>query len=107
MLFPKKRLEGFVYAKERKREKLINVLFICINSIFVVWLYGKESNAASSGPKDIKNIKVGVSVGHTQEERWQREIDMFRAYAKEHGFELLVQSAENNAQNKFPNAKIL
>ncbi|MBR0597102.1 sugar ABC transporter substrate-binding protein [Sinanaerobacter chloroacetimidivorans] len=50
--------------------------------------------------KDIKDIKIGVSVGHTQEERWQREIDMFKAYADEHGFELLVQSAENNAQKQ-------
>lgn len=50
--------------------------------------------------KDIKDIKIGVSVGHTQEERWQREIDMFQAYAKEKGFELLVQSAENNAQKQ-------
>ena len=53
-----------------------------------------------SGAKDIKDIKVGVSVGTTQEERWQREIDMFKAYADDKGFELMVQSAENNAQKQ-------
>ncbi len=50
--------------------------------------------------KDISEIKIGVSVGTTQEERWQREIDMFNAYAEEHGFELLIQSAEKNAQKQ-------
>ncbi|ADK79885.1 sugar ABC transporter substrate-binding protein [Sediminispirochaeta smaragdinae] len=87
----------------QKRGNGKNLLMFCSFVLTVFLLFGcteKESNAASSGPKDIKNIKVGVSVGHTQEERWQREIDMFRAYAKEHGFELLVQSAENNAQKQ-------
>jgi D-xylose transport system substrate-binding protein len=59
-----------------------------------------SSNGEETGKKDIKDIKIGVSVGHTQEERWQREIDMFQAYADEKGFELLVQSAENNAQKQ-------
>jgi D-xylose transport system substrate-binding protein len=61
---------------------------------------GSQSSPRNSGPKDIKSIRVGVSVGHTQEERWQREIDMFRQYANEKGFELIVQSAENNAQRQ-------
>ena len=62
----------------------------------------EESTAEEStaGAKDIKDIKVGVSVGTTQEERWQREIDMFESYAKEHGFEIMVQSAENDAQKQ-------
>ena len=59
-----------------------------------------DQQPAAGAAKDIKDIKVGVSVGHTQEERWQREIDMFKAYADEHGFELLVQSAENSAQKQ-------
>jgi D-xylose transport system substrate-binding protein len=58
------------------------------------------ASAKSSGPKDIKDIKVGLSIGHTQEERWQREVDMFRQYANGKGFELLVQSAENNVQRQ-------
>lgn len=59
-----------------------------------------EDNTESEGSKDIKDIKVGVSVGHTQEERWQREIGLFEDYAAEKGFELLVQSADNSAQKQ-------
>jgi D-xylose transport system substrate-binding protein len=66
-----------------------------------VWAAGgAQGQSGTAGPKDIKDIKVGVSIGHTQEERWQREIEMFRQYAREKGFELIVQSAENNAQRQ-------
>ncbi len=53
-----------------------------------------------AGEKNLRDIKVGVSVGHTQEERWQREIEMFQNYADTHGFTLMVQSAENNSDNQ-------
>lgn len=35
-----------------------------------------------------------------QEERWQREVEMARAYAEEHGLELIVQSAESDANKQ-------
>ena len=60
----------------------------------------EAADAVTAEKKDIKDIKVGVSVGTTQEERWQREISMFEEYAKKHGFEILVQSAENDAQKQ-------
>jgi len=50
--------------------------------------------------KDIADIKIGVSIGHTQEERWQREVEMFEEYADEKGFELVVQSAENSVDKQ-------
>jgi len=58
--------------------------------------------AAESGgeTKDISDITVGVSIGHTQEERWQREMEMFQAYADEKGFELLIQSAEGSTEKQ-------
>ena len=59
-----------------------------------------EPESDDQAAKDIKDIKIGVSVGTTTEERWQREIGMFEAYAEENGFELMVQSAENNAQKQ-------
>lgn len=60
-----------------------------------------DSGSSDTGKvKDIKDIKVGISIGHTQEERWQREIEMFQEYADEHGFEIMVQSAENDAQKQ-------
>jgi D-xylose transport system substrate-binding protein len=61
---------------------------------------GAQRTTGTTGQKDIKDIRIGVSIGHTQEERWQREIDMFREYAAQNGFELIVQSAENNAQRQ-------
>ncbi|MCL2864072.1 MAG: substrate-binding domain-containing protein [Lachnospiraceae bacterium] len=57
--------------------------------------------------RDISDIRIGVSIGHTQEERWQREIEMFRAFADEYGFELLVQSAENDVQNQIAQSENL
>jgi D-xylose transport system substrate-binding protein len=78
------------------------VLLLGISS--AVWAAGGSqggaTGGAAAGPKDIKDIRVGLSIGHTQEERWQREIEMFRQYARDKGFELIVQSAENNAQRQ-------
>jgi D-xylose transport system substrate-binding protein len=47
-----------------------------------------------------KEIVIGISVGTLKQERWQREIDMFEAYAKEHGFTVKVQSAEDDPQKQ-------
>ena len=55
-----------------------------------------DSGSSGGGAKDIKDIVVGVSIGTTTEERWNREIEMFRAYAEAQGFELLVQDAGND-----------
>ena len=89
----------------RKISKLL-VLFLSL--IMIVALVGcggggatePQTDDQTAVKKDIKDIKVGVSVGTTQEERWQREIDMFKAYATDKGFELNVQSAEGNAQKQ-------
>ncbi len=43
------------------------------------------------------NIKIGISIGTLKQERWQREIEMFKAYAKTRGVQLLIQSAEDDA----------
>lgn len=55
-----------------------------------------DTGSSSAETKDIKDIVVGVSIGTTTEERWNREIEMFRNYASEKGFELLVQDAGND-----------
>jgi D-xylose transport system substrate-binding protein len=77
-----------------KQSKLI----ACFGLTFLMVLAGCSKKADTV--KGIKDIRIGVSVGSIQEERWQREIQMFRDYAKEKGFELLVQSAEGNAQKQ-------
>lgn len=58
------------------------------------------ADTATPVKKDLSEIHVGVSIGHTQEERWQREVEMFENYAKEKGFKLSVQSAENSPQKQ-------
>jgi D-xylose transport system substrate-binding protein len=55
-----------------------------------------SAETPAEGGKDISQIKIGVSVGTLKQERWQREIDMFKAYADEKGFTLNVQSAEDD-----------
>lgn len=58
------------------------------------------SNAPAGETKDIKDIVVGLSVGNTTEERWNREIQMFEEYAKEKGFTLNTQIANNDANKQ-------
>jgi D-xylose transport system substrate-binding protein len=57
---------------------------------------GDADTSGGSETKDIKDIVVGVSIGTTTEERWNREIEMFRQYAADKGFDLLVQDAGND-----------
>ena len=89
-----------------KFSKVTALLLVMLMVLVAFAGCGSSDQAASPGSdegkqaKDIKDIVVGVSVGHTQEERWQREIEMFEKYADDKGFTLLVQSAENNAQKQ-------
>ncbi len=58
------------------------------------------SGTTSTAQKDVKDIKVGLSIGNTTEERWNRELEMFQAYADEKGFELAIQIAQNDANKQ-------
>ena len=59
-----------------------------------------ESSTSEMTTDELKDIVIGVSVGTTKQERWQREIEMFKAYGQEYGFEVIVQSAEDEAQKQ-------
>lgn len=61
---------------------------------------GATASEDAGGAKDIKDIVVGLSVGNTTEERWNREIKMFEDYAKEKGFTLNKQIANNDANKQ-------
>lgn len=63
---------------------------------------GNEPDSSASGgeTKDIKDIVVGLSVGNTTEERWNREIQMFEDYASDKGFTLNTQIANNDANKQ-------
>ncbi len=56
---------------------------------------GQQEEAADDG-----TTKIGISIGTLKQERWQREIDMFKEYGDAHGIEILVQSAEDDAQKQ-------
>src|SRR5699024_8132242 len=59
-----------------------------------------DGTEASKETKYIKDIVVGLSIGNTTEERWNREIEMFQEYADEKGFTLNVQNANNDANKQ-------
>lgn len=59
-----------------------------------------ESGSSETGGSETKDITIGISVGTTKQERWQREIEMFKAYGEENGIEVIVQSAEDEAQKQ-------
>lgn len=59
-----------------------------------------SGSAAGTATKDIKDIVVGLSIGHTTEERWQREIEMFQSFADEKGFKMDIQIAQNSPEKQ-------
>jgi len=63
-----------------------------------------SGNGGGGEAKDVKDIVVGLSIGNTTEERWNRELKMFEEYAKDKGFKLNTQVANNDA-NRFPSVK--
>lgn len=56
--------------------------------------------AETKAAPEAKKISIGVSIGTLKQERWQREVDMFKAYAEKNGVDLKVQSAEDDAQKQ-------
>lgn len=89
-------------------KKILSVLLVSLMVISTVGCgSGKsETKSASSteeqtaDQKDISEVVVGLSIGHTTEERWQREIDMFQSYADEKGFKLEVQIAQGSTEKQ-------
>ncbi len=61
---------------------------------------GASGQAEVQRPTDIKDVVVGLSIGTTAEERWQREIEMFETYAEEHGFTLLTRNGEESVETQ-------
>lgn len=57
-----------------------------------------SASTDSGSTKD--KVVVGFSVGTMKQERWQREVEMAQKYADEHGFELIVQSSEEDANKQ-------
>lgn len=56
---------------------------------------------------DSSRIKIGFSMGTLQEERWQRDRDIFVAKAKELGADVIVQNANNDNDEQMNQVKYL
>ncbi|NDL67501.1 sugar ABC transporter substrate-binding protein [Anaerotalea alkaliphila] len=69
-----------------------------------------EGNGTTSGETAAggeEKVVIGISLGTSKEERWQREIKMFQDYAVEKGVEVVIQSAEDEAQKQMSQAENL
>lgn len=93
------------------------ILGLLIVSMMVVALFAgcvgdndEAKDAADSGASDASadtsdeaaddSMVIGLSVGTVTDERWQRDINYFNDKAEEFGFELVVQSADNDSQKQ-------
>ena len=54
---------------------------------------GTAAAAKAGGNSD---ISIGVSLGTLREERWAREADMFQKFADENGYDISIQSANDD-----------
>ncbi len=61
--------------------------------------------AAETTAAAAEKVTIGVSVGTLAQERWQREIEMFKEYAAANNIELIVQSAEDDPQKQISQAE--
>lgn len=70
--------------------------------VFFVVLVVFSMDTFAQGGKEAaaKKLKIGISIGTLKQERWQREIEMFREYGNKHNLDILVQSAEDDAQKQ-------
>ncbi len=80
--------------------KRVIFLLLLVMLISPVMMFANGGQDSSATAKDDGVIKIGVSIGTLKQERWQREIEMFQAYAEENGIELMVQSAEDEAMKQ-------
>ncbi|MGR6114978.1 sugar ABC transporter substrate-binding protein [Aeribacillus composti] len=82
------------------KKKMINLsVMLLVIAVLLIGCVQQESTQGGKTSNDNK-IVVGFSLGTIKEERWQREIEMAKKFAKEHNFELVVQSAEEDASKQ-------
>jgi D-xylose transport system substrate-binding protein len=79
-------------------KRCVSVVFMvlfCFTVIGCNWWQFTNSNSAK-----IRPIKIGLSMATLQEERWRRDRDYFAERVKQLGGELIIQNANNNAQEQ-------
>ena len=73
------------------------LLLVLLASPVMMFANGEQEGISAA---DDGVIKIGISIGTLKQERWQREIEMFKAYGEANGIEILVQSAEDEAMKQ-------
>ena len=61
---------------------------------------GSSGSAGGGGVKGSSGITIGLSIGNTTEERWNREIKMFEDYCSKNDITLKEQVANNDASKQ-------
>jgi len=78
-------------------KQIVN-LFVLSVLLFGLTIAG--SVFAGGQAEEDDRIHIGISIGTLKQERWQREIEMFQAYADERDIRLSIQSAEDDPQQQ-------
>lgn len=78
---------------------LLVILMIC-STLFAGCSKSEPESNSQETVTEVEKVKVGLSVGTLTDERWQRDVDMFKAAAEKYDFELIIQSAELDAQKQ-------
>lgn len=86
----------------RIKQRYLFLVFTIVLSIIISACSDSSNNEEVSGEEGSSSDKltIGFSVGTTQEERWQTEIELAQAYADENNIDLIIQSAEEDASNQ-------
>lgn len=86
--------------------KVLIVIVICLFT-FTGCSTSEENTDFSPATKSNTGIKIGFSMATLQEERWQRDRDIFVARAREMGAEVIVQTANNNSEDQIDQVRYL
>nr|WP_144528412.1 substrate-binding domain-containing protein [Peribacillus simplex] len=86
----------------KKNLSILSSIFLASSVLMAGCIKSEEDMAASNKAtkEDDGKTVIGFSVGTTKEERWQREVEMAKDFAKKNDFDLIVQSAEEDASKQ-------
>jgi D-xylose transport system substrate-binding protein len=98
---------------------IVKMLFISLKKVIALVILGtyftiltgcgftNEGKGKINKANADNKIKIGFSMATLQEERWQRDRDIFVAKAKELGADVIVQNANNNSDDQISQVKYL
>jgi len=89
---------------------LVSVLLLLCFIVIVLAAacdYGGMKDSEGKAANDEGRLKIGFSMATLQEERWQRDRDIFVAKAKERNADVIVQNADNDNEEQLKQVKYL